>query len=211
MVAIESKSRKPELPQTPLHHSPPVSSPHRPRNSQVKRSVLHRTFEADDFSKAYRFPHEYLVDEFSRDEPSKSSKKNGLVSVDDFLQLESSIQNLEEEENSEEPNDKTVPNFSKVVRIVREQLKDDSRALIGTLSQHKSEHFVLLLQRPLLQIKGIYLLKATMKRIGKIWGNGPQFIESTNIHSIWRYNVMTKQFEALQKRVFEPNTDAVSL
>jgi hypothetical protein len=131
---------------------------------------------------------------------------------DDFLMLELSAQKVEEDP-LDGPNDRTVPNFAKMVRILRQHAEDqrETRCAIAELSNHKFEHFVLLLSRPLLQLTGVYVLKATMKHIAKIWGDGPALIAASQGYSFFRYDVMSEEFELVQRRGFEHSTDAISL
>jgi hypothetical protein len=178
--------------------------------------------EPTDFSKPYHFPSQYLTsqvqdqeDEF-RPKPKKSvslslASNDSLAKIaplDEFMKMESEMK-----EADDDPNDRTVLNFHKMLRIVKEQLDDGSecRAVVKEMTRHRYEHFVLLISRPHLHLMGIYLLKADLARVEKLWGSGPLMIRPAEVDSFWYYNVITKEFVGAQRRAFQTNLDAVSL
>jgi hypothetical protein len=136
------------------------------------------------------------------------SKLADMVPTAEFLQVESTLKAAE----AEELNDKRVLNFHKMLRIVKESVHDpvEHREIVKEMTAHQFEHFVLLLQRPHLQFLGIYLLKADLTKIEKLWGNGPRFITPADVDTCWYYNVTTKEFDCSQIRSFQSNVDAVS-
>jgi hypothetical protein len=78
------------------------------------------------------------------------------------------------------------------------------------MTTHRFEHFVLLLQRPRLQLLGVYLLKADLTKIERLWGNGPRFITAVQVDTFWYFNMMTQEFNGSQIRAFQSHIDAVS-
>jgi hypothetical protein len=136
------------------------------------------------------------------------NKLADMVPMDEFLQMESTLKAAE----NEEANDKRVLNFHKMLKIVKESVQEPSehREVVKEMTKHRFEHFVLLVQRPHLQLLGIYLLKADLAKIEKLWGSGPRFVKPADVHTCWYYNVMTNEFNASQRQVFQSNLDAVS-
>jgi hypothetical protein len=65
--------------------------------------------------------------------------------------------------------------------------------------------------QPHLQLIGADMLKADLTRIEKLCGSGPLGVTLSDVDRFWYYNVMTKQFDDSQKRVFQSNLDAVSV
>jgi hypothetical protein len=63
---------------------------------------------------------------------------------------------------------------------------------------------------PFLQLNGTYVLKNDLQQIIKIWGEGPPSITPEDVGSLWTYNLLTKQFEAVKKTGFDSTIDAVS-
>jgi hypothetical protein len=178
--------------------------------------------EPTDFSKPYQFPSQYLSSQIQDQEDDvrpNTRKSMGLslasndsltkmAPLDEFVKIESEMK-----EADDDPNDRTVLNFHKMLKIVKEQLDDGSecRTVVKEMTRHRYEHFVLLISRTHLHLMGIYLLKADLVRIEKLWGSGPLTVRPIEVDSFWYYNVMTKEFVGAQRRAFQTNLDAVSL
>jgi hypothetical protein len=217
LVAIERRSETQKVSQSAHKTHPQATNPGpgSPRNCPERRGDR-GSFEAADFSKAYRFPEKYLASEIQGRSQSHRRLRPGETEtkepIGNFVKAESELGKGDEVED-EEPNDKTVPNFSKMLQIARRKIDEqqDVKLAIGAMSKYKFAHFVLLLKAPLLQLNAIYLLKASMTKLTKIWGEGPDVIQPGEVQSFWKYNVLNKQFEQVDKRIFETNLDAVAL
>jgi hypothetical protein len=173
--------------------------------------------EPTDFSKVCHFPSRWLFSKAQEDtQPEKSrtlrlessEQLNKIAPLDEFLKIESEIK------EANDANDRTVLNYHKMLRIVKEYVNDNEterKDIVRKMTKHRNEHFVLLLARPHLHLIAVYLLKADLSRIDKLWGPGPAIVRPTDADACWHYNILTKEFVASQQRAFQTNLDAVTL
>jgi hypothetical protein len=178
--------------------------------------------EPTDFSRPYRYPSQYLssqiVDDDSEAKP-QGKKPAGLrfetndalakiAPLDEFVKMESDMKEADEDHN-----DRVVLNYQKMLRIVKDYIDDgtERRTVVRTMTVHRNDHFVLLLSRPVLNMTGLYVLKADLSGLEKLWGSGPVLIKPAEVDTCWYYNVITKEFVGSQRRAFQTNLDAVSL
>jgi hypothetical protein len=201
MNAIEEQRRSP-FAQTELPADRPV---HEPPNRPCR-------FEPEDFSKAYRFPNQYLASHFAY-ETVPSPRKPEHQGLQNAMRLDELIASDEEGEYEEEaPSAVLESNFPTMVKIVRRQIaaQEAIRSALEEMAKHVRYRFVALLAGPFLQLNGIYVLKHDLDRIAKIWGEGPLAIHAEDVRSFWAYNLLTKQFEGARRRGFDPKIDAIS-
>ena len=143
--------------------------------------------------------------------PSKSpmDKFSESVSLDEFVKLETEM--IEDEGEEEDEFDRICPNFTKLSSVVKQVLGDIAGPLVAEMALHKPEHFVFLISQDDQELEAIYLLKANLKEIAKLWGDGPDSITPDQVSAYWYFNAVSKQFEAAKKPGFRHNLDAVSL
>jgi hypothetical protein len=100
-----------------------------------------------------------------------------------------------------------------MLRIAKERLddQDERKMVVKEMTKHRNEHLVLLLTKVHLNLVGVYLLKADLTRIEKLWGKGPVIVRPADVDTFWYYDVMTKEFVGSQRRAFQTNLDAVSI
>ena len=134
---------------------------------------------------------------------SDMDKFSESVSLDEFVQLENEMMDQEEDEDEF---DMCCPNFSKLSLVI----KKPSKAL-RVMTEHKLEHFVFLISQNDFEVRGIYLLRANLKEIVKIWGDGPEILKAGDIYQYWYFNAVSKVFENAKKPGLRHNLDAVSL
>jgi hypothetical protein len=159
--------------------------------------------EPTDFSKTVRLPRNY----FAR--RAQASSFSDSVSIDDFLRVENGVRGEEDVGVS----GGIVPNLSRLVAIVRNRMQDgpDYRTLIKEVSKYPNDHLVLLLARPLLEIGGVYIMEVNMRNLLKIWGFGPRRIDVNEVHTVWMYSMISKEFKGGKEVVLHPRLDAVSV
>jgi hypothetical protein len=170
--------------------------------------------EPTDFSKVCHFPSQWLS---SKSQEASQSPRSGIVRLeskerlhniaplDEFLKMESEMEEVDH------ANDRSILNYHKMSRIVKESVKENQTDVLRIMTNHRNEHFVLLLARPRLHLLGVYLLKANLGRIEKLWGSGPAIIRPMDTDTCWYYNIISKGFVPCQRRAFQTNLDAVSL
>ena len=143
--------------------------------------------------------------------PSKSpmDKFSESVSLDEFVKLETEM--IEDEGEEEDDFDRICPNFTKLSSVVKQVLGDIAGPLVAEMALHKPEHFVFLISQDDQELEAIYLLKANLKEIAKLWGDGPDSITPERVSAYWYFNAVSKQFETAKKPGFRHNLDAVSL
>jgi hypothetical protein len=116
-------------------------------------------------------------------------------------------------ESAEDLSDKTVRNFHKILRIVKGHgdAGKERRPVLNEITNHHYEHFVPLLSMKHLHLDGVYLLRADLARLEKLWGSGPLTISPAAVDSFCYQNMMTKEFIGTQWRAFQTDLDAVCL
>ena len=130
------------------------------------------------------------------------------ISIDEFLKMETETKDISD--RPKEDLDKKCPNFSKLSAVVRQQLGKDGVSVLRDMTKHKFEHFVFLISQPVGQLEGVYLLRANVKEIVKLWGSGPDVITEEQVDLYWNYNPSSKQFESAKIPGIRADVDAVS-
>lgn len=143
------------------------------------------------------------------DNKRSSQKKHQNQDLDEFMEIE---KQMKEEIDDNEDKGQIIPNFLKIIKILRDQLdKSQYQEVIRIMNQNKSKHFLLLLTRPLMNIDAVYIMRGDLKSASLLWGYGPKKVTKEMIDLFWKYNVTTKLFDDQQLNNFEPNLDAVSI
>lgn len=109
-----------------------------------------------------------------------------------------------------------LPNFSKIAVIMDSQFKllkkgrKQQMKLSILMSQHKNEHFVILVDPELQIANAVYSLGLHAEKCSKIWGDGDDVLEITNFIKYWKYNSAGQIFEEIEGQ-FDENVIAFSV
>jgi hypothetical protein len=182
---------------------------HKDAEPEMKKMQIQSLFrEPTDFSKPCHFRSQYL-NSWIPDQEDGSKKQMNLslisnssltmmASLDEFMKTESEMKDADDA-----PNDRTVLNFHKMLRIVKENLDDgnERRDVVKEMTSHRYD-------TPDWDSPFESRSRSNRETLGL---QGPMTIRPVDVDSFWYYNVMTKEFVGEQRRAFQTNLDAVSL
>ena len=136
------------------------------------------------------------TEEKLKNEPVASSTLNGTTmnqtqakqSTYEFIPYE------QEKPKRTKKRAQVIPNYSKVLRIVRDFLPD-VRRLSLEMSKYKHEHLVIYVSGNEKVFKSIYTLDFDNKLLKRVWGiDGKSIIEEKEIKQYYSYDTKTKKF-----------------
>ena len=124
--------------------------------------------------------------------------------LSEFLRVEQSLQEVPSKRNID-------LNYLKILQIVRSRLQrtPEFPAVAKILSKNQSNHFLLLLTHPCLQLDGIYVTFESEAK--KIYGVGPQMFTARQVDTFWLYNVNSQGFDIVETKNFNRGVDAVAI
>jgi len=105
--------------------------------------------------------------------------------------------------------EKCIPNFSKMMIIIRKYLKSSESIRLASLEMSKMnhEHFIALIQQD--SLVGIYTLNEKYQQINRIWGLSPLTLSFSQIKNPAAFILQTKTPQRIKTQVFNQETDLV--
>ena len=83
-------------------------------------------------------------------------------------------------------------------------------SVLAELKASPGEHFLLLLkQEPSIQFKALYLCNLDTQQALKLVGEGPDLLDSTMVHTYFKYDSAAKSFKEIPSERLTPTTSAV--
>ncbi|OQR86748.1 hypothetical protein THRCLA_10518 [Thraustotheca clavata] len=117
---------------------------------------------------------------------------------------------------SKPSNRQLIQNAIEYTLLAGTACEKEREKVLNLLLEHKSENWIILIKGSSVQdikmtFRGLYTFDITLDVVQRVYGQGPQQLQSSSIKQFFRYNSGKKNFTPVSTRSFTATTDAVAL